>query len=111
MKQEKSEKKFYGQQCQDEELTMKFRDLHESLVNQVIAFCKENNIVIDEFHMAADDLSDSIKFGSWQSCTDSSLSFEKFTDEWKDIITMKNVVDDKTYRQVRSEQEPFLFSI
>ena len=44
MKQEKSEKKFYGQQCQDEELTMKFRDLHKSLVNQVIAFCKENNI-------------------------------------------------------------------
>lgn len=90
---------------------MKFRDLHKSLVNQVIAFCKENNIVIDEFHMAADDLSDSIKFGSWQSCTDSCLSFEKFTDEWKDIITMKKVVDDKTYRQVRSEQEPFLFSI
>lgn len=111
MKQEKSEKKFYGQQCQDEELTMKFRKLHESLVNQVISFCKENNIVIDEFRLFADELPESIKYGSWQSCTDSSLCFEKFTDEWKDIINMNKVVDDKTYETVKSEQEPFLFSM
>ena len=46
--------KYYGQQCQDEVLNKKFRELHHKLVNEIIAFCKENNIEIDEFHLNAD---------------------------------------------------------
>ena len=69
------DKKFYIQQCQDEQLTNEFRKFHEFLVNQIITFCKDNNIIIDEFHLNADDLEDSIKAGSWQSCTDSCLTF------------------------------------
>lgn len=105
------EEKFYGQQCQDEELTLAFRDLHSKLVNEVIKFCVEHNITIDEFHLNADCLEDSIKEGSWQSCTDSCLSFDKFTDEWKDIISMKKIVSDKEYKLVKLKQKPYLFSM
>lgn len=109
-------KKFYGQQCQDEELTNKFRRFHESLVNQVIGFCKLNNITIDEFHLNADSLEDSIKAGSWQSCTDSCFSFEKFTEDYKkafwymdrDFLKGKDQRDlDKIYL----EQEHYLCSM
>ena len=106
-----AEKKYYGQSCQDDELTKKFREFHTSLVNQVINFCVENKITIDEFSLHADGMHGSIEKGSWQSCTDSCLSFEKFSDEWKDIVTMKKVVDDKTYRKVKLQQEPLLFSM
>lgn len=71
-------RKFPGQQCQNERLNYKFRRLHLFLVNQVINFCKSNNISINEFHLNADALEDSIKAGSWQSCTDSCLTFDKF---------------------------------
>lgn len=102
---------FYGQQCQDEHLNYKFRKLHHFLVDQVINFCKGNNIVIDEFHLNADELAESIKFGSWQSCTDSCLTFEKFTDEYKDAVSMKKVVDDKEWKRIKLEQKPFMQSM
>ena len=44
-------KKFPLQICQDEEITNKFRNLHTELVNKVISFCKENNIIVDELHL------------------------------------------------------------
>ena len=71
-------RKYPGQQCQDSELNKKFRELHKNVVDIIIHFCKENNITINEFHLNADALEDSIKFGSWQSCTDSCLTFDKF---------------------------------
>ena len=104
-------KKFPLQICQDEEITKKFRDLHTELVNKVISFCKENNIIVDELHLDADCLEDSIKAGSWQSCTDSAFSIIRFTDEYKDAVTMKKIVDDKEWKRIKLEQENYLFSM
>ena len=104
-------KKFPLQLCQDEEITKKFRDLHTELVNKIISFCKENNIIVDELHLNADCLEDSIKAGSWQSCTDSAFSIIRFTDEYKDVMSLKKKVDDKEYIRIKSEQENYLFSL
>ena len=71
-------RQYPGQQCQDDLINQKFRTLHTQIVNAIIQFCKENDITINEFHLNADTLEDSIKFGSWQSCTDSCLVFDKF---------------------------------
>ena len=104
-------RKFPGQQCQDEELNKKFRELHKYLVDQVINFCKCNNIVIDEFCLNADGLAESIPYGSWQSCTDSGLTFEKFTDEYKDAISMKHYYSKPEFELIKLKQEPYLFSM
>ena len=104
-------KKFPMQICQDEELTMKFRALHLEIVNKIISFCKENNIDVDEFHLNADELHDSIKYGSWQACTDSVFSMIKFTDEYKDCISCKKVVNNKEWERIKLEQESYLFSM
>lgn len=69
------EEKYFWQTCQDEELNEKFRDFHTKLVNEIISFCKENNIEIDEFSLSADGVLGSIPYGEWQPCTDSCLSF------------------------------------
>ena len=71
-------RKYPYQQCQDSELNKKFRELHKNVVDIIIHFCKENNITINEFHLNADGLEESIKLGSWESCTDSCLVFDKF---------------------------------
>ena len=67
--------KYFGQQCQDDTLNQKFRELHHKLVNEVISFCKENELQIDGFHLGADGTFGSIPFGKWQPCTDSCLEF------------------------------------
>jgi hypothetical protein len=69
--------KYSYQQCQDDLLNQKFRVLHKQIVNAIIQFCKENDIMIDEIHLNADCLEDSIKAGSWQSCTDSCFRLDK----------------------------------
>lgn len=71
-------RKYPYQQCQDSELNKKFRTLHKQIVNAIIQFCKENDILIDEFHLNADGVSGSIQYGKWESCTDSCLTFDKF---------------------------------
>ena len=76
--------KYFGQQCQDDEINKKFRELHKKLVNEIIAFCKENNIEIDEFHLNADGVAGSIPYGEWQPCTDSCLSFDISTNPWEE---------------------------
>ena len=43
MTNEKESKKYIMQECQDEAINNKFRELHLKLVNEVISFCKENN--------------------------------------------------------------------
>lgn len=104
-------RKYYGQQCQDDLINQKFRVLHKQIVNTIIQFCKENDIMIDEFNMSADCLEDSIKAGSWQACTDSSLRFEKYSQEYKDIISMKKIVSEDEFNKIIANEEPFLFSI
>ena len=106
-----TDKKFPLQICQDEEITNKFRSLHTELVNKVIAFCKENNIVVDEFHLNADGLQGSIPYGEWESCTDSAFSMIKFTDEYNDAVSLRKIVDDKEWKRIKLEQKNYLFSI
>lgn len=115
-------RKFYGQQCQDEELDKKFRKFHEDIVNQIICFCKDNDIIIDEFSLSADGLEGSIEKGSWQACTDSSFIFRKFDDDYKKAF-MK--CDKEFYNKLKAEEkdinkalneiearyEPFLYSM
>ena len=64
---------YIGQICQDDEVNKKFRELHHKLVNEVISFCKENNVSIDEFNLNADCVEPSIPYGQWEACTDSCL--------------------------------------
>ena len=103
-------REYPGQQCQDEKINIAFRHLHEYLVNEVIQFCRAYNITIDEFRLNADDLEGSIKYGSWQSCTDSCLTFDKYSQEYKDIISMKKIVSDSEYNKIVANEEPYLLS-
>ena len=105
------DKKYPMQICQDDNLTRKFRELHEELVNKIISFCKENNISIDEFHLNADGVKGSIPYGEWQSCTDSAFSMIKFTDEYNDAVSFRKIVDDKEWKRIKLEQKDFLFSM
>ena len=104
-------RKFPGQQCQDDKLNEAFRRLHTKLVNDIILFCKAWNIEIDEFHLTADALRESIQQGEWVSCTDSSLRFDKYTDEYFNMWEDGNVPNEETYNKVMSQQEPYLFSM
>ena len=55
-------KKYFGQQCQDDILNQKFRELHHKLVNDIISFCKDNNIEAEEVILRADGLKGSIPY-------------------------------------------------
>jgi hypothetical protein len=76
----KEKKEFYGQVCQDPDTTKKFRDLHKELVDRVIEWCNENNVKIDEFHLRADGIRESIPYASLQPCTDSGLEMYRCED-------------------------------
>ena len=104
-------RKYPGQQCQDDLLNQKLRVLHKQIVNAIIQFCKENDIVIDEFQLNADGLPDSIKAGSWQACTDSSLRFEKYSQEYKDVISMKKIVSENEFNKIIANEEPYIYSM
>lgn len=105
------DKKYPLQVCQDDDITKKFRDLHYEIVNKIITFCKENNIVVDEFHLNADGLQGSIQYGEWKSCTDSGFSMIKFTDEYNDAVSLHKIVDDNEWKRIKLEQEYYLFSM
>ena len=105
------DRKFPMQQCQDEKLTESFRKLHVDVVNMIIKWCKNNNVVIDEFHLNADGVADSIPYGEWKSCTDSGLTFEKFTGEYKDVVSLRKHVDENEWKRIKLEQKHYLFSI
>lgn len=77
------EKKYPMQECQDDLITQKFRNLHHQIVNDIIQFCKENNLEIDDFHLSADGVAGSIPYGKWEACTDSALTFIKYSDDYK----------------------------
>ena len=110
-------RKYHGQQCQDEDINYDFRQLHKDIVNMIVKFCIAHNITIDEFHMSGDCMEESIKFGKWHAATDSSLEFDKFTQEYKDCVSMKNeesinkIKDEKEWIRIKHEQEPYLFSM
>ena len=115
-------RKFIGQQCQDERLNYKFRQLHKFLIRQIINFCKSNHISIDEFSLSADGLEGSIESGSWQSCTDSSFIFRKFDDDYKKAfiecdkefynqLKAEGKDINKVLNEIEAKQEPFMYSI
>ena len=93
-----NEPKFYGQECQDDATTIAFRKLHESIVNQVIDFCKTYGVEIDEFFLSADGLRSSIEYDEWVPCTDSSFSMYRYEEKDCDLL-------DKV------EKKPYLWSI
>ena len=47
--------------------------LHRLIMQEIIDFCKRNNIEADIVSLDADHLLDSIKFGKWHAGTDSAL--------------------------------------
>lgn len=110
-------RKYPGQKCQEPELNFAFRSLHQNIINQIINFCQNWHISIDEIHLNADGLEESIKAGTWQACTDSCLRFDKFTQEYKDCVSMKDeasiekIKDDKEWTRIKLEQEPYLVSM
>ena len=104
-------RKYFGQQCQDDEINKKFRELHKKIVNEIISFCKENNIVVDEIHLNADGVAGSIPYGEWEACTESYFGLDKFTDEYWDVLSMKKHVTNEEWKQIKAKQEPFLSSM
>ena len=56
------------------ELHKAFGELHTKIVNEVIQFCKEHDLDVDEFHVGADGLLGSKKFGEWTPSTDSYMN-------------------------------------
>lgn len=104
-------REFPFQQCQDVEINKKFRELHKKIIDEIISFCKENNIIVDEIHLNADGVVESIPYGEWQACTDSYLGLDKFTDEYLDVVSMKKHVDDKEWKLIKAKQEPFIYSM
>ena len=108
---EKYSREFPQQQCQDKELTKKFRDLHVKIVNEIISFCKENNFTVDELSLHADCLEESIKQGEWCPYTDSQFELDKYTQEYKDSLMPDNDYTKEEIDRIDSKQEPFLFSM
>lgn len=86
------EKEFYGQECQDAEITKKFKELHVKIVNEVISFCKDNGIIVDEFYLHADGLDESIKLGSWQPATDSQFELVRDIEEWSNSFDKESCI-------------------
>ena len=72
-------RRYPGQQCQDDKINLAFCNFHNRLVQMVIEWCRAYNISIDEFHLDADGLAESIVHGEWVPTTDSCLVFEKNT--------------------------------
>lgn len=107
----KDSRKFPGQQCQDPGINERFRALHQELINRVIAFCVQNNIVIDEFNLNADMFEWSIKAGKWIGFTDSALVFDKKTDEYKEVMSLKKKVSKEEFQKIKDAQEPFMYSM
>ena len=90
---------FEDETNRDTKLHEAFRELHTSIVNQVIQFCKKHNLDVDQFSVGADGLLGSRDFGEWCPCTDSHMEM---------YIAVKNKKGE--YYRVDTEK-PFLFEI
>lgn len=98
------------QKCQNEEIDEKFKKLHSKIVNQIITFCKENNIQIDEFSLSADGVRESIKYGEWCPSTDSCFRFDEsiYTEIGRTNLT--NVTKEE-YENAKFNHKPYLISL
>lgn len=110
-KSESDTVEFFGQQCQNKSINDDFRKLHNDIINTIIQFCVKHNITIDEIHLNADNVDDSIEYGEWCPATDSCLSFDKFTEDYKDVMSGKKTVTKEEWQKIKSAQEPFLCNL
>lgn len=106
--------KYSWQECQDEAIKNEFNELHRKLVNEVVDFCKRNNIKADTFSIGADGLRSSIEYGKWCPATDSSFSIGY--DITRRLMEEKNLEDpfsitDEEYREAKIKYKPILYSI
>lgn len=92
---------FEGETNRDPELHRAFGRLHEKIVNEVIAFCKEHRLEVDEFCVRADGLRGSRDHGEWGPCTDSAMSMH---------VIKKKRSGGRTYLAVDREK-PFLYQM
>lgn len=104
-------RKYFGQQCQDDTINKEFRELHKSIIDQIIQFCNKHNISIDEIHLNADGLEGSIPYGSWQACTDSYFGLNKFTEDYKEAVSLNKVTTEEEFKKIKLKQEPFIYSM
>lgn len=68
---------------QDENINEKLNYLHRLIMQEIVDFCKRNNIDANYVSLDADMLIDSINAGKWHPGTDSSLVL---FDKNKDVI-------------------------
>lgn len=62
-------------------------DLQEALMNTLINFCRERNLTdIDCISFGVDGLQDSVEYGEWTPCTDSSLAAHGYQDDTLKLI-------------------------
>lgn len=54
-------------------LEEKFFKLHEEIIDKIIVFCKENNVMANMISLTASCVSPSIEYGEWTPCTDSAF--------------------------------------
>ena len=92
------ERKFPWQQCQNEELNEKFKELHREIVDRIVLFCKENGVEFDNVYLTADGVRFSVQYGEWTAATDSSFSAYCWTPE-------------HPYKNGLEGCEPFLWNI
>ncbi len=104
-------RKYFGQQCQDDEINKEFRKLHKNIVNQIIQFCQKHNISIDEIHLNTDGVAGSIPYGEWQACTDSYFGLDKFTDDYIDACTLRTHPSKEEFEKIKAKQEPYIYSM
>ena len=84
----------------DPKLHEAFSELHTKLVNEVIQFCKEHDLDVDEFTLNGDGLLGSKKYGEWCPCTDSFMEMRVIKE------------DEKTEMwYVDRDGDPFLYEI
>lgn len=62
-----------NEKCQDEKINYAFRNLHKNLVDEICGFFRVYGIEADDVVLSIDGLKESIKYGEWCPCTDSSL--------------------------------------
>lgn len=98
------------QKCQNEEIDKKFEKLHSKLVDEVITFCKENDIEIDEFSLSADGVRESIKCGKWYPPTDSCFRLDESIYAEIGETNLMHVTNEE-YENAKFNHKPFLISL
>lgn len=66
-----------NEKIQDEKINYAFRNLHKNLVDEICGFFRAYGIEANTVMLSIDGLKESIKYGEWHPCTDSSLTVWK----------------------------------